>query len=222
MDVGNRGVALAAVIPRTLAAHHREVLEKGSGISPDVIGERGYWTAYRWQDLDGLNFRGSQKRPECFPALVIPQHGPDGEYTCSVLRWDRPRISRAGKEIKYEQPAGVGLRLDVPPRCLVGLRDVERPLWWTEGSKKADALASCGAVAVSTPGVDGWRSPSAIPDLYGIPLKGRLVYCAYDSDVLSKPPVRLAVMALAKWMQQKGAEVYVIDWTQAMAQAAGG
>src|SRR5439155_11093527 len=136
------------------------------------------------------------------------------------LRWERPFITKAGKEIKYEQPAAVGLRLDVPPRCVAGLRDGQQPLWWTEGSKKADALASRGRVAVSTPGVDGWRSPSAIPDLFGLPLRDRLVYCAYDSDVLTKRNVRLAVMALVAWMRQKGATVYVVDWTRAMDPAA--
>jgi putative DNA primase/helicase len=189
---------------RALSAAHFEVLHVGSGIAPEVIRERGYWTAADWRQLDGLGFRGTQKRLECFPATVIPQYDPTGTYTHSVLRWDRPRITPGGGEIKYEQPAGVGLRLNVTPRCVPGIRDVEQSLWWTEGSKKADALASQGLVAVSTPGVDGWRSPSAIPDLFGIPLKHRRVYCAYDSDVLTKPAVRLALIALTRWMAQKG------------------
>lgn len=198
---------------------HRQVLTVASGIDPQVIAERGYWSATRWQQLDGLGFRGSQKQEICFPALVIPQRDPSGEYTYSVLRWDRPRIV-GEREVKYDQPAGAGLRLDVPRRCVSGLRDPSRPLWWTEGAKKADALASRGVVAVNTPGVDGWRSPNAIPDLYGIPLKDRPVYCAYDSDVLTNRKVQLAVLALARWMKQKGAEVYVIDWTRAKDSAA--
>jgi putative DNA primase/helicase len=197
---------------RLLSPQHRAILERA--IAPEVVAERGYWTAIRWLELEGLRFRGTQKRPECFPALVIPQHDPTGAYTYSVLRWDTPRLSPDGREIKYEQPARVGLRLDVPLRCLDGLRDSEQPLWWTEGAKKADALASRGLVAVSTPGVDGWRSWSAIPDLFGIPLRARPVYCAYDSDMLTKPAVRHAVVALAHWLQQKGASVQVLDWTR--------
>jgi hypothetical protein len=145
---------------------------------------------------------------------VIPQHDPSGAYTHSVVRWDRPRSGAKGRQIKYDQPFGTGVRLDVPLRCVERLRDPRIPLWWTEGSKKADALASRGLVAVSTPGVDGWRSPSSMPDLYGIPLKDRLVYCAYDSDVLANPMVRQAVLALARWMRQKGAAVSIIDWTK--------
>jgi hypothetical protein len=202
------------VTARVLSPQHFTVLTQGSAIAPEVITERGYWTATDWRELDGLGFRGSQKRLECFPALVIPQHDPSGAYTHAVARWDRPRIGAKGRQIKYDQPFGAGVRLDVPVRCVARLRDVRLPLWWTEGSKKADALASRGLVAVSTPGVEGWRSPNAIPDLYGIPLKDRLVYCAYDSDVLTKPAVRLAVLALARWMHQKGAAVSVIDWTK--------
>lgn len=199
---------------RVLADHHRITLEQGSGIAPEVIDERGYWTAMDWRQLDGLLFRGTQKRPECSPALVIPQHDPAGDYTYAVLRYDRPRTRQNGDVIKYEQPAAVGLRLDVPRRCVAGLRDPSLPLWWTEGAKKADALASLGLVAVNTPGVDGWRSPTAIPDLYGIPLKGREVILAYDSDVLTSPPVRRAVEALGAWMKQKGAVVSVLDWSR--------
>ena len=205
---------------RILSDAHRLVLTQASAIAPEVIAERGYWTAADWRELDGLGFTGTQKRKECFPALVIPQYDPSGAYTHSVLRWDRPRIDAKGRAIKYDQPAGAGLRLDVPPRCTEHLRDPATSLWWTEGSKKADALASHGLVAVSTPGVEGWRSPTAIADLFGIPLKDRVFYCAYDSDVLTKRAVRLAVLALVRWMRQKGARVSVIDWALLPAEAA--
>jgi hypothetical protein len=179
-----------------------------------VIEARGYWTATDWTDLDGLGFKSTQKHAGRFPALMIPQYGPDGEYVYTVMRPDRPRINAKGKAIKYEQPAAYGLRLDVPLPCLQRLRDPDWDLWWTEGAKKVDALASRGLVAVNTPGVDGWRSPNAIPDLFGIPLKDRRVICAYDSDVLTKPAVRLSVIALAHWMSQKGALVDLLDWSR--------
>lgn len=201
---------------RILLPHHRLTLEEGSGIHPDVIAERGYWSAEKWQDLDGLVFRSTQKaRPENYPALMIPQYDPAGALTYHVLRYDRPRVTREGRVIKYEQPGGAGLRLDVPPRCLAGLRDPGRGLWITEGAKKADCLVSHDLIAVNTPGVDGWRSPSAIPDLFGIPLKERTVVIAYDSDVQHKTAVRLAMIALANWAKYRGADVKVIDWEKA-------
>ena len=199
---------------RVLAPHHRLLLEQASGISPDVIAERGWWTARLWGDLDGLGFHGTQKLPPNFPALVVPQHDPSGEYTYSVIRYDVTPVRRNGQPMKYIQPKGVGLRLDVPRRCLEGLKNPEVPLLVTEGARKADALATHGIVALNTPGVDGWRSPSAVPDLIGIPLKNRQVILAYDSDLLTKPPVRRAVEMLARWMEQKGAAVRIIDWTR--------
>src|SRR5262249_52366863 len=77
-----------------------------------------------------------------------------------------------------------------------------------------DALASLGLVAVNTPGVDGWQSPHAIPDLFGIPLQERTVVLAYDSDVLTKPTVQRAIDAIARWLQQKDAAVEVLDWSK--------
>jgi hypothetical protein len=197
-----------------LAEHHRLMLEQASAIDPAVIAERSYWTAQGPKDLLGLGFKAYQIPNSRFPALVIPHHDPSGEDTYSVLRPDHPRTTRAGRIVKYEQPADVGLRLDVPPRCVEGLRDPSQRPWWTEGAKKADALASRGLVAVNTPGVDGWRSPTAIADLFGIPLKGRQVVIAYDSDVLTKLAVAHAVAALAAWMKQKDALVMVLNWSR--------
>jgi hypothetical protein len=209
----------AAEVP-TLLQHHLDQLRNYSSISLEVIRERGYWSATDWQQLDGLLFKGSQKPLECFPALIIPQYDRNGDRIHCTLRWDNPRLDWNGRPVKYEQPAGVELRLDVPPRCVEGLKDVSRPVAWTEGSKKADALATRGFIAVSTPGVEGWRSPSAITDLWGLALKGRDVYCMYDSDLLLKPAVRRAVLALAKWMETKGAVVYVLDWRRVSEQVA--
>jgi len=201
----------AAEIPNLLQ-HHLDLLLPS--IDLEVIRERGYWSATEWQQLDGLWFRGTQKPTDSFPALVIPQYDRNGDRLHSNLRWDNPRSDWNGRPVKYEQPAGLEPRLDIPPRCVERLKDPSIPLCWTEGSKKADALASHGLVAVSTPGVESWRSPAAVTDLWGLALKGRDVYCAYDSDVLTKPAVRRAVLALARWMENKGAVVSVVDWTR--------
>jgi hypothetical protein len=202
------------VSARQLAPHHRELLERKSAICPDVIAERGWFSAMTWHDLGGTGIPGSQKYVDHFPALVVPHYDPTGALTYHSVRYDVPPLSTEGKPMKYISPKRVGLRLDVPPRCLDGLRDPSVPLWWTEGARKADALATQGLTVVNTPGVDGWRSPSAIPDLFGIPLKDREVICCYDSDVTTKPAVHNAVVALARWMEQRGARVRVVDWTQ--------
>src|SRR5215211_1429476 len=84
-----------------LAPYHRAVLEQGSAISPEVIAERGYWSAHRWQDLLGLGLANTQNRPDCLPALAIPCYGPDGAPTYTVIRYDRPRTRKNGDIIKY-------------------------------------------------------------------------------------------------------------------------
>ncbi len=206
---------------RRLLPLHRKMLEDGSGIHPDVIAERGYFSCETWRELQEwrqllpMPFKQSQNRAECYPALLIPMHGPKGELTHHVLRYDYPRIDKKGKAIKYEQPANVGPHVDFPLRCVQGAWDPSQTLWFTEGAKKADCLASRGVVAVNMPGVDAWHTPTSLPDLLGIPLKERSVVIAYDSDVMTKDAVRKATRTLGQWAQHKKADVNVIDWTKA-------
>jgi hypothetical protein len=42
--------------PLLLAAHHRVMLEQGSGISPETINDRGYFTATEPDDLRELGY----------------------------------------------------------------------------------------------------------------------------------------------------------------------
>lgn len=198
-----------------LLEHHRLMLERDSGISADVVAERGYYTALDWHDLQDTAFRGGQKVPGTFPWLIIPQYGPGGEHVYDVARPDLPAVDSTGRVKKYLQPAGVGHRLDVPQRCRAFLGDADAPLWFTEGSRKADSLASRGVVVVSTPGVESWGGPSAIPDMRGIAWAERRIIVAYDSDAMTKSAVRRAVLSLALWLRQRSADVYVLDWARA-------
>lgn len=203
----------------SLAAHHRALLERGSLISAGVIVERRAWTAETWQALTGLGFRGTQKRPECFPGLVLPQWAVDGENVYAAVRWDTPRRTPGGKLIRYDVPAGTRLRLDVPPRCRSALADPTLPLWLTEGSKKADALASAGLVSVNVPGVWSWRTPSVQADFDSIVLRDRRVVVCFDSDMLTSPKVRLATVRLGRWLQNRRADVRIVDWRRALERA---
>lgn len=203
-----------------LAEHHRELLERGSAIAADVIDARGYWTAPTWHELGGLGFRGTQKRAECFPGLVVPQWSTDGENVYSVIRWDTPRMTPSGKSIKYDAPAGVKLRIDVPPTCRPGLADPTRDLWLTEGAKKADALASAGLCAVNIPGVWSWKTPTVMADFDSIVLRERRVILAFDSDILTNAKVMLATIRLARWLANRHADVRVVDWRRVLEHAA--
>jgi hypothetical protein len=184
-----------------LAEHHLETLTKESGISEAVIRARGYWTATEEEDLLDLGFTKPQRR---VPALVIPVWGVDGEIRFSRIRPDDPREDpkKPGKVIKYEQPGGTPVTLDVPPASREGLRDVSRRLWITEGEKKGDSLASRGEVGVVLLGTWCWKKDGImLPDWEAIPVMGREIIIAFDSDAVKNYQVLQAEAALAKALE---------------------
>jgi hypothetical protein len=105
--------------------------------------------------------------------------------------------------------------------------DPKIPLWITEGSKKADALASYGACAVSLTGVWGFKGKNQyggitfLSDWDYIALKARKVYLAFDSDIVSKEPVRKALEHMAEHLRRKEANVLVIHLPQSDNQKVG-
>lgn len=197
-----------------LSPEHLLMLRQGSGLTDEVIIERGYYTATTFKELRDLGFTEKQSRA---PALVIPLYNVDGRRVSYQIRPDAPRASDEGKTIKYETPRGAKAMLDVPPRCQPQLADPSIPLYVTEGSKKADALAARGACAVSVSGVWNFRGTNAyggkmtLPDWDGIALNERLVRVVYDSDAMTKRPVALAMSRLKAMLERKEAFVEVVN-----------
>ncbi len=99
---------------RKLNPEHLRALVEGSAIAPEVVTERGYFTATDAAELRDLGFAGYQRR---VPALVLPVRGVDGSLRFHRVRPDDPRenAEKPGKYTKYEQPAQTGIALDVPP-----------------------------------------------------------------------------------------------------------
>ncbi|MDP9487449.1 MAG: hypothetical protein M3Q49_16975, partial [Actinomycetota bacterium] len=77
------------------------MLFEESGISPDVVAERGTFTAWTGKDVpqDGGKLTAR-------PGLVFPVHALDGEV------FHRLRLNNPGKLPKYMQPKGHANRLD--------------------------------------------------------------------------------------------------------------
>lgn len=206
------GPVFAEPIPGLLSAHYRH-LSEGSGIADVIIRERGYRSVLEEAELEKLGFSPSQQRP---PGIVVPLWGVDGREVGWQFRPDNPRIDRRGRPVKYETPAGSANRLDCPPSCREKLGDPGIPLWVTEGCKKADALASRGACAVSLTGVWGFKGRNErggitlLADWDHIALKGRTVYIAFDSDIVTKEPVRKALEHLGEHLRRKGARVSIV------------
>jgi hypothetical protein len=204
-----------------LLPHHRKELEEGSGISASVIKLRGYRSARNAKDLETFGFSTNQKKR--FPALVIPIFAPDGGIALYQMKPDFPVIDRKGKPLKYEFPAGSKLRLDVPIPSMPFLGDLDVPLYITEGVKKGDAGVTQGLCVVAVPSVTGWKGQNegggitALADWEYIAFTGgpggktrRDVFIVFDSDVMLKREVYRQLVKLRRFLEDKGAHVYVI------------
>lgn len=199
-------------VPELIESHFQH-LHQGSGISIDVISERGYRSALNPKMLAEAGFSKSQCRP---PGILIPLWGVDGEKTGYTYRPDNPRMNRKDKPLKYENPKGSSLRLDCPPRCQIMLGDPSVDLYITEGVKKGDALASQGVSALVLSGVWGFKAKNQrsgvtlLVDWDHIALNGRKVYVVFDSDVISKSSVHQALQRLTEHLRRRKAEVFHI------------
>jgi hypothetical protein len=196
---GGRGYV--EIIQEQLSPEHWKMLTEESGISKEVVQARGYWTATDPDDLLDLNFTKTQRR---VPALVIPVRGIDGDIRFSRVRPDKGRSDpkKPGKIIKYDQPKGTPVTLDIHPLAQEGLRDRSRRLWIVEGEKKGDALISRGEVAVALLGVWNWKKDDQmLLDWEGIPIMDREIIIAFDSDAVRNYQVRMAEDALASALE---------------------
>jgi len=204
------------VVPELLPDHLLH-LQEGSGITPEVIREREYRSLLGKSELQKIGFTPAQQRA---PGILIPFWSVDGKEAGFQLRPDHPRTSSRGKPVKYESPAGSSNRLDCPPRCQKMIGNPKVPLWITEGSKKADALASKGACAISVTGVWGFKGKNQfggitfLTDWDYVALKNRTVYLAFDSDIVTKEPVRKALEHIGEHLKRKGATVQIIQLPQ--------
>ena len=192
-----------------LSSSHRRQLQE-SGIDPGIEAERAYETVRSRADL--LDFRKYQRRASAnAPALRVPMYSPDGITRLSQLRPDKPRKDKKGKAIKYETPGGSEAILDVHPRMMEEARNGSGDLWITEGIKKADSLTSRGLCTVGLVGVwNGQRDGKLLSCWDHVALDGRRVYIVFDSDVIVKEGVQLALERLVAALEERGAEVLVV------------
>ena len=194
-----------------LSDTHRQAL-KASAIAPEVIRARPYFTVTDRKEMQALGFSPEQCNT---PALLIAVHGLSGVGMGYVARPDKPR-ERNGKPVKYETPRGSHMTLDVHPSARGDIGNPNVPLFITEGTKKGDSAVSRGLCCVNLIGVWTWRGRNALggltalSDFEQIALKGRKVYIAYDSDVMTKPSVYKALKRLKAFLEGRGAEVSII------------
>ena len=184
----------------SLFAEHEERLT-ASGIDPRCIKSRGYYTDTLRAALGKLGFGRDQRLTPC---LVIPTWGLNGKRQLYQIRPNSPRVKN-GREVKYEFPAGSKLVLDIPPDVRDKVLDPAAPLLITEGILKGDAAVSRGLACVTSLGVEGWANDVETWD--AIPLRGRRVLVAFDSDVQVNRHVHRAASRLAEFLKKRGPNV---------------
>src|SRR5688572_25231312 len=152
---------VAPLSSRSLLDEHREVLEIGSGISPEIIEGRGYYS------LDSRQIAWLVQLEIVAPATMraegwmgIPIWRPDGQKHGEIIRV----FGGDNDRMKYVWPTGLRLCLDIHPQNLEHVLDTSIPVFITEGIKKADAVLSSARreglelVVLAANGCDGWRS----------------------------------------------------------------
>ncbi len=194
-----------------LLPQHAALL-RASSVSPEVANARGYRSLTTKADAERLGFGRAQRN---VPALLLPVWNVAGEVATHQLRPDEPRWAD-GKPIRYETPSRSRMALDVPPPARPWIGDPTRPLFITEGIRKADAAVSRDLCCIALLGVWNWRGTNpeggstALPDWESIALNGREVYLAFDSDVMTKPAVYAALARLSAFLASRGARVRVV------------
>ena len=192
--------------------HLQEV--HASAIAPEIIEARGYQSITNPRALPELFASHQRKRP----GLLIPIRDVTGAVVTYQLKPDDPRLDAStGKPIKYETAANGRTCIDVPPAVLPILRDTRKPLWITEGCKKVDSGLSNGIPCiVGLSGVWNWLSDKTrLPDWDEIPLKGRSVVIAFDSDAMVSHKVRAALERFGRWLAEiQQAEVHYLVMPQ--------
>ena len=145
------------------------------------------------------------------PGLVFEYPSCNGAAPFSRVKPDEKQTDKDGKAAKYLTAAGAGNRLYLPATldCQV-LEDISIPLLVTEGEKKALAAIQAGFSCMGLAGVWCWKGKdkagqsAPLPDLDAITWEGRPVYIVFDSDVMTKRPVQLALERFTEILALKG------------------
>jgi hypothetical protein len=198
----------------TLHRVHKELLDS-SAITNDVARVRGYRTISKPAELRKLGFNTSQA--DRVPGLLIPIHDVLGIRRGHQFRPDEPRLNpESGRPIKYENVPGAGVSLDVHPSAHRWVQDGSRSLLVTEGIRKGDSAVSARQACIAILGVWNWRGTDesgnlmVLADWDEVPLKARPVYVVFDSDVMLKLSVQLALERLTRFLDRRGANTKVI------------
>lgn len=159
-------------------------------------------------------------------AIELVYHDEHGQPTqCCRYRLITQTVFGEAPKAKYWQCPGSPLDAYLPTADELELDwaqvmdDPTVPLIITEGEFKALRACQLGFVTVGLGGVDSWRSGEwgwgLLPRLKRFQWYGRRVYLCFDSDIVHKPEVQRALIALAERLCNEGAlvrELRLPEW----------
>lgn len=195
-------------LPGLLPHHLREL--RASRLSDETIRAAGLHSECNYAKLAVLLEWKLPKK--CFPALVIPYHGLDGNNGYARVKPDNPRVSE-GKPIKYEAPKGRTSQPYFPPGVAEIASDASQRLLITEGEKKSLKATQEGFPCIGLSGVFSWKdakTESLLPALEQIAWQGRDVLIVFDSDFAHNANVQEAEARLAVQLSNRGAKVRAV------------
>lgn len=153
------------------------------------------------------------------PSYIIPYFSPDKRplpYAMHAHRWRLLREVRTQGERrapKYLQEKDSLPHFYFPPTYTNDwspiLQDASKPLWITEGEKKAAIASRLGIPTIALGGVFSFSAKkygqALIPDFKLVEWTQRQVILAFDSDIASNPQVLQAIDTLSSKLSTLGA-----------------
>ena len=191
----------AAIWPADIDPEHRTYLE-ARGVTPAVAAFRGYRSVRSGggRNVDesyAAAYAGLPKRG----GLLIPLHPLTGQQRYQ-LRPDEPRVTDAGRTVKFEAQSGKPNVLATSPLTVDAVRSGEGVLYIGEGVTRLDALAHYGIAGVAINGISGWKSKKLpIPDMESLPVLDRDVVIGVDGDITSNSRVWRQAQALGGFLK---------------------
>ena len=193
----------------TLLPHHRERLETASAFQPEVVSARGYHSV-----ADARRAQRARLPARHRPVPARRSRSPSTrsgtssrarafEPTGLLLRPDTLYTFPDGRAAKYLRAGEAAERARRPPaRARVAPRRRSCRSCSPRGWSRPTRAVSVGLAAIGLGGVDGgWRNGAPLPEWELVPLKGRQVLIAFDSDVTVKRSVRGALHRLVGYLQ---------------------
>ncbi|MCM1567027.1 MAG: DUF3854 domain-containing protein [Dehalobacter sp.] len=193
---------------KKLNERHLEQLQQSGITDMALIKRAGLWSADQ-NELQGL----FQRRDIKSGGLVFPYPHIDGFRR---VRLDEPLYiegvedgyrnkSKGPKEIRYLSRKGQENHLYLPLPGEELKKDTQ--LYVTEGEKKTLSLVQAGLPAVGVAGVWSWRTSEGVCQEFNLLNWRRSVSIIFDSDAAENRLIRAAMIALARELSNRGADV---------------